>query len=144
MNRILARLLALRPVRALVIRTMLWRERRASGVSYNPLSSRLHAVPYPIYDDLRTKDPVHRSAMMQGWVVSGHADVDAVLRDHRRFSSDQRRSPNYRRQRQLGQLDMLLEAAGSMTRRATGCAGPSRSRACWGWTRPTTRACGRW
>ncbi len=112
MKRLIRRLLALRLVRSLVIRFMLWRERRASGISYDPLSSQLHADPYPIYEDLRTTDPVHRTSMMQGWVLSRHADVDAVLRDHRRFSSDFTQSAGYDRERRAGAYDRALEAAG--------------------------------
>ncbi len=38
---------------------LIW-ERLESGVAYNPLSPALRANPYPIYDELRRKDPVHR------------------------------------------------------------------------------------
>ncbi len=82
-------------LRFLFIRYHLARERLTTGVSYNPLSPRLHADPYPIYRRLREKDPVHRSRLMAGWVLSKHEDIDAVLRDHGRFISDPRQFDDY-------------------------------------------------
>src|SRR5690606_30350900 len=32
--------------------------------------------------------------LLGGWVISRHEDVDAILRDHHRYSSDPRRGPN--------------------------------------------------
>ena len=46
--------------------------------------------PYPAYAELRTRAPVHRSRLLRGWVFTRHADVNAILSDHRRFSSDPR------------------------------------------------------
>ena len=66
------------------------RERLQSGVSYNPLSSRTAQDPYPVYAALRTRDPVHRSRLLKSWLFTRHSDVDAILRDHRRFGSDPR------------------------------------------------------
>ena len=43
---------------------------------------------------------MHRSRLMDAWVFSRHADVDAILRDHRRFASDPRKRERARRQRQ--------------------------------------------
>ncbi|MDD9986973.1 MAG: hypothetical protein OXQ31_11925 [Spirochaetaceae bacterium] len=87
-------------VRSLVINTALVREWMQSGVAYNPMSARLAQDPYPIYMRLRERDPVHRSLLMDAWVFSRHADVDAVLRDHRRFASDPRKRERALRQRQ--------------------------------------------
>ena len=43
---------------------------------------------------------MHRNRLLDAWVLSRHADVDAVLRDFRRFSNDQRkRDPRLRRRR---------------------------------------------
>ncbi len=47
-------------VRPLAMRGLLIWERLESGVAYTPLSPALRANPYPIYDELRRKDPVHR------------------------------------------------------------------------------------
>lgn len=77
-------------LRAVGIRVMLAREWWQSGVTYNPLAPHMHADPYPTYARLRAKDPVHWSPLMDSWVLSCYDDVDTVLRDHRRFSSDAR------------------------------------------------------
>ena len=69
----------------------LLRERLQSGVSYNPLSSRTAQDPYPVYAALRTGDPAHRSRLLKSWLFTRHSDVDAILRDHRRFASDPRK-----------------------------------------------------
>ena len=86
-------------VRPVAINALLVRERWESGVAYNPLSPRVARDPYPVYARLRTEDPVHRSRLMNAWVFTRHADVDAVLRDHRRFSSDMRKRKMSKRQR---------------------------------------------
>ena len=77
-------------LRAVGIRVMLTREWWQSGVTYNPLAPHMHMNPYPTYALLRTKDPVHWSPLMDSWVLSCYEDVDTVLRDHKRFSSDAR------------------------------------------------------
>ncbi|MEX2032638.1 MAG: cytochrome P450, partial [Dehalococcoidia bacterium] len=53
-----------------------------------------HRDPVPMYERLRTKDPVHYSELVRGWVVSCYEDVDAVLRDSDRFGNDPRRGAN--------------------------------------------------
>ena len=85
-------------IRSLVINTLLLRERWQSGAAYNPLSARMAQDPYPEYAKLREQSPVHRSRLMNAWVFSRYADVDTVLRDHRRFSSDPRKRTVSRRQ----------------------------------------------
>ena len=77
-------------VKPLAIRALLARERLESGVVYNPLSPALRANPYPTYDQLRRKDPVHRMRLQDAWVLSNFADVDLVLRDQRRFGNEGR------------------------------------------------------
>ena len=67
-------------VKPVAIRALLARERLESGVVYNPLSPTLRANPYPTYDQLRRKDPVHRMRLQDAWVLSNFADVDLVLR----------------------------------------------------------------
>jgi cytochrome P450 len=61
-----------------------------SGITYNPLSPAMYRDPYPTYAALRAKDPVHWSTLAHAWVFSRYEDVDAILRDHRRFSNDAR------------------------------------------------------
>ena len=85
-------------IRSLVINTLLVRERWGSGAAYNPLSAQMAQDPYPEYAKLRETSPVHRSRLMNAWVFSRYADVDTVLRDHRRFSSDPRKRTVSRRQ----------------------------------------------
>ena len=85
-------------IRPLVINALVLRERWASGVAYNPLSARMAQDPYPDYAALRERSPVHRSRLMNAWVFSRYADVDTVLRDHRRFSNDPRKRTLNRRQ----------------------------------------------
>ncbi|HXH12373.1 MAG TPA: cytochrome P450 [Alphaproteobacteria bacterium] len=79
-----------RLLRPLAIGAMLAKEWWRSGVTYNPLSRLLSVDPYPIYDALRAKDPVHWSPLASAWVFSRYRDVEAILRDHRRFSNDPR------------------------------------------------------
>ncbi len=88
-------------IRSVVVNTLLLRERLQSGVSYNPLSPGMAQDPYPTYARLRGRDPVHRSRLMNAWVFSRFADVDAILRDHRHFSSDPRKRVASRRQASL-------------------------------------------
>ena len=78
-------------IRSLAVNALLLRERWESGVGYNPLSAATAQDPYPAYAKLRARDPVHRSRLLQAWVFTRYADVDAILRDHRRFSSDPRK-----------------------------------------------------
>ncbi len=77
-------------VRPFAIRAMVLREWWQSGVTYNPLSPHVYLNPYPKYAQLRAKDPVHWSPLMDAWVVTRYAHVDAILRDHKRFSNDPR------------------------------------------------------
>ena len=75
-------------LRSALVELLLLPERRRSGFAYNPLAPRTAQDPYPAYAELRTRAPVHRSRLLQGWVFTRHADVSAILGDHRRFSSD--------------------------------------------------------
>lgn len=53
-------------------------------VRFNPFSDEFRRDPYPLYRRLRETQPVHRTLGM--WVLTRHADVQAVLRD-RTFSA---------------------------------------------------------
>ena len=92
-------------LRSVVVNTLLLRERWQSGVSYNPLSAEMAQDPYPTYDTLRRRDPVHRSRLMDAWVFSRFADADAILRDHRHFSNDPRKRVASRRQASLPRVE---------------------------------------
>ena len=65
-------------------------ERVRHGASYNPLCESTIQNPYPAYARLRSRSPVHRSAILGSWVISRYDDVLAVARDHARFSNDPR------------------------------------------------------
>ena len=78
-------------IRSAVIKAVILRERWQSGVAYDPLSARTARDPYPAYAALRARAPVHRSRLLKAWVFTRHADVDAILRDHRHFANDPRR-----------------------------------------------------
>ena len=65
-------------------------ERARHGASYNPLCESTIQNPYPAYARLRSRSPVHRSAILGSWVISRYDDVLAVARDHARFSNDPR------------------------------------------------------
>ena len=89
-------------LRSALASPILLRERWRSGIVYNPLSARMAQNPYPSYAALRARDPVHRSLLVNGWVFTRHADIDAILRDHRRFSNDPRQGTlSARQQRRL-------------------------------------------
>ena len=88
-------------MRSILIGALLVRERWRSGVAYNPLSVRMAQDPYPLYAALRSRDPVHRSRVLNAWTFTRHADVDAILRDHRQFGNDPRNGTLSPRQRAL-------------------------------------------
>ena len=87
---------AMRPA---IAGAMALRERWRSGVSYNPLSVRTVQDPYPVYAALRARSPAHRSTLLNAWLFTRHADVDAILRDHRHFGNDPRKGTLSPRQR---------------------------------------------
>ena len=97
-----------RSARPLLRPALIWllsrRERRRSGVVFNPLAPAYFQDPYPHYRALRERDPVHWSLLTRSWVLSRSAEIDAVLRDHRRFSSDDRHARHPRR----GETDPLV------------------------------------
>ncbi len=69
------------------------------GVVYNPLSARAIQDPYPTYARLRARSPVHHSRLLEAWVFTRYADVEAILRDYKRFSNmpSNRTAPRRRR-----------------------------------------------
>ena len=79
-------------LRSALVDLLLLPERRRSGAAFNPLCPRTAQDPYPVYAALRAHAPVHRSRLFRGWVFTRHADVNAILGDHRRFGSDPRKA----------------------------------------------------
>jgi cytochrome P450 len=50
-------------------------------VAFDPFESGFVASPYEQYARLRAHDPVHWSALLEGWVLTRYDDVVALLRD---------------------------------------------------------------
>ena len=77
-------------------------ERWRSGAAFNPIAARMLRNPYPAYARLRERSPVHRSRVLNAWVFTRYADVEAILRDFRRFSNrPDSVSPDRRRRRSV-------------------------------------------
>lgn len=53
----------------------------APAVAFDPFETGFVASPYEQYARLRAHDPVHWSPLLDGWVLTRHADVVALLRD---------------------------------------------------------------
>ncbi len=110
-------------VRSAVIEALLLRERLESSVGYNPFSRSLARDPYPTYARLRRRDPVHRSRLINALVFTRYADVDAILRDNRNFSSDPRKRPLTRKEQarmpDTGDYTMLFHDPPDHTRLRT-------------------------
>jgi cytochrome P450 len=56
-------------------------------VDYDPRRPEIIADPFPIFAELRERDPVHWSDVLGGWVLTRYRDVRQVLNDPR-FSAD--------------------------------------------------------
>ena len=99
-----------RTLQSLTINALLIPERWRKGVAYNPLSDGMVRDPYPVYAKLRERSPVHHSRLAGGLVLSRYADVDRILRDHVRFSSDpdRRKSPRAGYKQPLEERSMLF------------------------------------
>lgn len=67
-------------------------ERALHGVSLNIFDPALTEDPYPFYNRLRDKAPIHYSIALRSWWVTGFDVVQEVLRD-KRFGSDVRKFP---------------------------------------------------
>ena len=67
-------------------------ERGLHGVSLNIFDPALAEDPYPFYDRLRTRAPIHYSIALRAWWVTSFDFVQEVLRD-KRFGSDVRKFP---------------------------------------------------
>lgn len=50
-------------------------------VAFDPMAPGFVESPYEQYAALRSADPVHRSELLAGWVLTRYDDVDRVLRD---------------------------------------------------------------
>lgn len=61
-------------------------------VCYDPLDSATIADPYPALAELRRVEPVFWHEGMQSWALTRYDDCVRVLRDHRLFARDPRRT----------------------------------------------------
>jgi hypothetical protein len=95
-------------VQPVAVRALTGIERVRTGVDYNPLDRRYQTDPYPLYRRLRERDPVHRTRLINGWVLTRYADVAAVLKDDR-FLADDRKHAFQVKNRQRFVRDGLLE-----------------------------------
>ena len=77
-------------LKSTIARLLVAWERRESGVAYDLLSPQLRQDPYPIYRELRSKDPVHRMRLVKAWALTRYEDVETVLRDHKGFGNGDR------------------------------------------------------
>jgi pimeloyl-[acyl-carrier protein] synthase len=64
---------------------------------YHLLDPEVLANPYPLYEQLRSQDPVHWDPYLHAWVVTSYADVMTVFQ---RFSAE--RTPSPERLAELG------------------------------------------
>ena len=78
---------ALKPIAKRIL--LAW-ERLESGASYDLTSSAFIEDPYPTYEQLRRKDPVHRMRLIEAWALTRYEDVQDVLADHKRFTNAER------------------------------------------------------
>ena len=67
-------------------------ERGVRGVSLNLFDPALARDPYPFFNRLRDKAPIHYSLAMRAWWVTPFEYVQEILRD-KRFGSDMRKFP---------------------------------------------------
>jgi pimeloyl-[acyl-carrier protein] synthase len=96
-------------LQAVAVGAILGEERLRTGVTFYPMGDGYVADPYPAYRRLREKDPVHRSRLLNGWVLTRHADISAVLRDPR-FLSDERKQLGYEKMRARAVKQGVIDA----------------------------------
>jgi hypothetical protein len=59
---------------------------------YHLMDPEVLANPYPLYERLRTEDPVHWDPYLHAWIVTRYEDVITVLRS---YSADRTPTPEY-------------------------------------------------
>ena len=116
--------------RQVALRGILAVERVQTGATFFPMGDGFVADPYPPYRRLREKDPVHRSQLINGWVLTRHADISAVLRDPR-FLADERKQLGYEKIRAQAIKQGIIDADGighdvDAARRPAGPHAPAR------------------
>lgn len=82
-------------------------------LEFNPFSPGFQADPYPIYQALRTEDPIHqvKGFKFNQWFLSRYKDVYAVLNDARFKVDDlpERLADKALHLRQQGDFDPLIQ-----------------------------------
>lgn len=53
------------------------------AVAYDPRAPAIRADPYPVFRRLRDDDPVHKSEVLGGKVLTRYDDVEAAITDAR-------------------------------------------------------------
>jgi cytochrome P450 len=81
------------------VKVLLTRELIEARAAFDPFDRRYLTRPYPLYKKLRDKDPLHRSRLFDGLIMTRYEDVNAALRDPR-FSADDRKMSNFNAERQ--------------------------------------------
>ncbi len=62
-----------------------------TGIELTALDRRFRDDPYPVLDEVRSREPVHYDAVIKRWVLTRFDDVDALLRD-RTMGADARKA----------------------------------------------------
>src|SRR5690349_2600796 len=87
-----------RAIQGVALKAILAAERVQTGVTFFPMGEAFYADPYTPYRRLREKDPIHRTRLINGWVMTRHADITAILRDPS-YSADERNQSGYEKMR---------------------------------------------
>ncbi len=94
-------------------------ERLRYGVAFDPRGSANQEDPYPQYRRLRELDPIHRSPLVPGYVLTRYEDVLDALSDTR-LSSDERNWKRYpmiaARRRNMGLPEPYTDGGTGMLR----------------------------
>ena len=65
------------------------REWWETGIFFSAFGKSFQNDPYSFYQDLRERDPIHRSYAANGWILTRYRDIEPILSDLD-FSSDDR------------------------------------------------------
>ena len=65
------------------------REWWETGILFSAFGKSFQNDPYPIYRELRERDPIHRSYAANGWILTRYRDIEPLLSDSS-FSADDR------------------------------------------------------
>jgi cytochrome P450 len=73
---------------------------------YHLLDPQVLANPYPLFDRLRTEDPVHWDPYLHAWIVTRYADVVKVLME---FSAERTPTPERLEELGMGELSPVAK-----------------------------------